>query len=93
MTAHKMGSDQDSNQKRQAYFKRRREVQRMQREGTRLEVSAMASPDLTRLLLAELALMEMDLGDGSSPRLYGRVLSIRAMVHELYERGDQMTLF
>lgn len=82
-----------NNRRRQAYFKRRRVVQAQARNGQPLAVERMTADQLTHLLLAELSLLLSDLADGSSPKNHHRAQVVSACVHELYERGEQMTLF
>lgn len=82
-----------ANKRRQAYFRRRRAVQAQSINGTPLAVDRMDTQQLTSLLMGELSLLVAELSDGSSPRMHHRAQAAQAIVHELYERGEQLSLF
>lgn len=82
-----------ANKRRQTYWRNRRTIDKLQREGSRVEVGRMSIPALWSILEEQLHHLLNELLDGNSPRLYEMSLIAWEAYAELMLRGDQLRLF
>jgi len=88
-------ADQDiaASRRRQAYWRNRRTVEKLAREGSKLAVDRMSPEALWRVLEMNLLELTRALEDGASPSNYAMARTAWEAYAELMLRGDQLTLF
>ncbi len=79
-------------QRRQDYWRRRRAVDKLRREGSYLLTERMTVNQLYRKLGEELHSLLMELGDGANPTQYVAIMHAWDCYSAIVERGVQMTL-
>lgn len=79
--------------RRQVYYRNRRQVEKMARQGSPLAVDRMLVGQLWVVLERDLVQLLRDLEGGSSPSLYGLARSVYDCYAEIMSRGEQLTLF
>ena len=81
-----------ANKRRQAYFRRRREVTKLRGAPSALAVESMTTAHLWTHLAMRLGELEEQLAGGSSPRLYQLAAEAQRIEGELFVRVHQLQL-
>lgn len=81
-----------ADKRRQAYWRRRRQVERMVLSENSVALDRLDRSALSREVLGQLTFLVTELEGGSSPRLYGAAVRAERAALELLNRGEQLSL-